>query len=128
MDLSSTSFFDVNYFRTLDYKLLTATYTLTPHIIGAGTFGKVFLGYHNANDHLKVAVKTMKKSKIGDKMLKLKKEIKILSQLDHPNICKYLETYESPKHVYIVMEFCGQVDLFDKITSQRESFSEQKAA
>ena len=70
----------------------------------------------------------MKKSKIGDKMRKLKKEIKILSQLDHPNICKYLETYESPKHVYIVMEFCGQVDLFDRITSQRESFSEQKAA
>jgi serine/threonine protein kinase len=59
----------------------------------------------------------MKKVRIGDKLKKLKQEIKILSQLDHPNICKYYETYESPKHVYIIMEYCGQVDLFEKITS-----------
>jgi serine/threonine protein kinase len=58
------------------------------------------------NSEFKVAVKTMNKKKIGDSLDKLKLEIKILSRLDHPNICKYYETYESPKHVYIIMEYC----------------------
>lgn len=109
--LSMTSF-NENLFRTVNYKRLTATYTLTPLILGAGNFGKVFLAYHNINSDFKVAVKTMKKAKIGDNLKKLKQEIKILSQLDHPNICKYYETYESPKHVYLIMEYCGWVDLF----------------
>lgn len=72
----------------------------------------------------------MQKKKIGENLDKLKQEIKILSNLDHPFICKYYETYESPKHVYLVMEYCGGGDLFDKITSQKDgqSFSENKAA
>jgi len=53
-----------------------------------------------------------------------------LSKLDHPNICKYYETYESPKNVYLVMEYCGTKDLFDKITNQVDGchFTERKAA
>jgi len=47
---------------------------------------------------------------------KIKEEIKILARLDHPNICKYYETYESPKNIYLVMEYLGGGDLFDKIT------------
>jgi calcium-dependent protein kinase len=48
--------------------------------------------------------------------------------LDHPNISKYYETYDSPKNIYLVMEYCGGVDLFDKIVKNKDSFSEQKAA
>ena len=53
-----------------------------------------------------------------------------MSKLDHPNICKYYETYESPKNVYLVMEYCGTKDLFDKITNQVDGchFTERKAA
>ncbi len=79
---------------------------MTSTVLGSGNFGKVFLAYHNVNSEFKVAVKTMNKKKIGDSLDKLKLEIKILSRLDHPNICKYYETYESPKHVYIIMEYC----------------------
>jgi serine/threonine protein kinase len=98
--------------------------------LGSGNFGKVFLAFHNVNYEFKVAVKTMKKKKIGENLKKLKSEIKILSKLDHPNICKYYETYESPNYVYLIMEYCGGGDLFDRITSQKEgsNFSEQKAA
>lgn len=52
----------------------------------------------------------------------------ILTQLDHPNISKYYETYDSPKNFYLVMEYCGGVDLFDKIVKNKDTFSEQKAA
>ena len=97
--------------------MITSTYTVTPTVLGAGNFGKVFLACHNVNSELKVAVKTMQKKKIGDNLKKLKDEIRILSKLDHPNICKYYETYESPKYVYLIMEYCGGGDLFDRITN-----------
>ena len=58
----------------------------------------------------------------------LKDEIKILSSLDHPNIVKYYETYESPNYLYLVMEHCQGGELFKKLTENREEFTEQKAA
>jgi len=126
----SVTTFNEKLFKTVDYRLIQSTYTVTPTILGSGNFGKVFLAFHNVNYEFKVAVKTMKKKKIGENLKKLKSEIKILSKLDHPNICKYYETYESPNYVYLIMEYCGGGDLFDRITSQKEgsNFSEQKAA
>ena len=122
--------FNEKLFRTVDYRMITQVYTITPTVLGSGNFGKVFLAFHHINSDFKVAVKTMQKKKIGDNLAKLKEEIKILAKLDHPNICKYYETYESPKHVYLIMEYCGGGDLFDKITSHKEGsqFTEQKAA
>lgn len=114
---SHTIEFDEKLFRTVDYRLITSTYTVSPQVLGSGNFGKVFLAYHNVNKDFRVAVKTLQKKKIGENLKKLKQEIKILSKLDHPNICKYYETYESPKHVYIIMEYCGGGDLFDRITT-----------
>jgi calcium-dependent protein kinase len=55
-------------------------------------------------------------------------EIGILSSLDHPNIIKYHETYQSAKYMYLVMEFCGGGELFDKLTSNNKTFSEASAA
>ena len=51
--------FNEKLFRTVDYRLLTSTYTITPTILGSGNFGKVFLAHHNINSDFKVAVKTM---------------------------------------------------------------------
>lgn len=97
--------------------MISTTYTVTSKVLGTGTFGKVLLGYRNNNESYKVALKSLKKNKIGKNFEKLKSEIQILSMLDHPNICKYYETYESPKFVYLIMEYCGEGDLFEKITS-----------
>lgn len=76
----------------------------------------MFLAHNTQHPEFKVAIKTIPKKKLGDNFDKIKEEIKILSKLDHPNICKYYETYESPKHVYLIMEYCGGGDLFDMIT------------
>lgn len=65
---------------------------------------------------------------MGDSFDKIKEEIRILSKLDHPNICKYYETYESPKHFYLIMEYCGGGDLFDEITQKENEMTENKAA
>lgn len=99
-------------------------YSISPKILGIGNFGKVFLAHSNVNPDFKVAIKTMQKKVLGDSLEKIKQEIKILTKLDHPNICKYHETYESPKHFYLVMEYCGGGDLFDKITSKENEMTE----
>lgn len=54
----------------------------------------------------------------------MKTEIQILSSLDHPNICRYYETYESPNYIYLVMEYCAGGDLFSKLTQSTQKFNE----
>ena len=51
-----------------------------------------------------------------------------MSTLDHPNIIKYHETFESPKYIYIVMEYCEGGELFERITKSNENFSEEMVA
>ena len=45
-------------------------------------------------------------------------EVEILTHLDHPNIVKYYETYVDEKYIYLVMEYIGGGELFDKIAEQ----------
>lgn len=55
-------------------------------------------------------------------------EVAILNTLDHPNICKYFETYDDSKYIYLVMELISGGQLFDKITSQEnQTFTEKDA-
>ena len=35
----------------------------------------------------------------------IREEIAVLSVLDHPNIVKYVESYEDKRYMYIVMEY-----------------------
>ena len=48
----------------------------------------------------------------------LKNEINILQQLDHPNIVKLYETYESPDELYLVMELCTGGELYTRLMEQ----------
>ena len=49
------------------------------------------------------------------------REVAILSNLDHPNIVKYFETYEDKKYLYLVTEYCSGGELFDKILKQEDN-------
>ena len=53
-------------------------------------------------------------------------EIKILKEIDHPNIIKIIEYYESKRSLYIVTEYLDGGELFDKI-SEKKAFSEKEA-
>ena len=44
----------------------------------------------------------------------LQNEIDILRKLDHPNICKALETYDYEQRLYLVLELCSGGDLYSR--------------
>ena len=112
-------------FKPGNYQTITKKYIINPQVLGTGNFGKVFLATSKKDKNHKCAIKLIDKKKGSHEEIELiKQEIMILSALDHPNISKYYETYDSPKNIYLVMEYCGGVDLFDKIVKNKYTFSE----
>lgn len=52
-------------------------------------------------------------------------EINVLSELDHPNIIRIFEYYESVNSLYVITEYLDGGELFDKI-SEKETFTEKE--
>jgi calcium-dependent protein kinase len=72
---------------------------------------------HKASKEVR-AVKILNKTSMSKSdQTKLINEIKILSELDHPNIVKMYEYFDSKKQFYIVTETCEGGELFDEIIS-----------
>lgn len=62
------------------------------------------------------AVKTIFLNRVDDELLQqLRLEIQFLSKLDHPNICKLHEVFETSLCVYLVMELLEGGELFDRL-------------
>ena len=55
-------------------------------------------------------------------MIRLRNEVNLLKDLDHPNILNVYEFYEDNKKFYIVSEILSGGELFDRIIEQ--GFSE----
>jgi calcium-dependent protein kinase len=70
---------------------------------------------HDVNHE--VAIKVLHKSKLKGHIDIIQQEVDILTKLDHPNIVKYYETYNDDKYMYLVMEYIGGGELFEKIAS-----------
>ncbi len=81
--------------------------------VGKGAFGEVYRARLWGTD---TAVKTMKPEvfESNKKLLEeLKKEVKILSQLRHPNVVLYIGAATKPPNVCIVTEWCARGSLYD---------------
>ena len=53
--------------------------------------------------------------------LEAKNEILMLKQLHHPNITKYIESFEEAGKLYIVMEYANGGDLFTKVQERKKA-------
>ncbi len=54
-------------------------------------------------------------------------QVKVLSQMKHPNIVGYQESFEDGGSLYIAMDYCDAGDLYKKISDQRgKLFSEDQ--
>lgn len=71
--------------------------------IGEGSFGKVYKATHKQTG-LERAIKIIKKKKIGSSIKQTISEIENLKKVDHPNIVKLYEIYESEKSIFLVQE------------------------
>ena len=96
--------------------------------LGKGTFSTVKLG-ENIKTKQKVAIKILNKEKIKAKedLIRIKREIKILSMMDHPNIIKTYKITENEKNYYIIMEYCDGGELFNYIV-EKEKLEEDEAS
>ncbi len=114
------------YSRVQDYKKKYEYISM----LGNGGFGKVRLYRDKHNKNLKFAIKTLKKDHLNTHNLKLlEEEVKILRELDHPNIVKYFETYEDEFYINIVMEYIAGDNLFKVIANRLYNhFTEHDAA
>ena len=89
------------------YKIINKT--------GEGAYGSVFSAI-NIHTGVKIAMKKIlkiKENKVDD--MEIKNEFDILKKLDHPNIVKIFEFYDSNSNYYIITEFCKYGELYKYI-------------
>jgi len=90
-------------------------------VLGSGVAGIVRLVTHRTTG-VKYAVKCLDIGLIDtmEGLRQLRNEIFIMCQLDHPNIVRIEEVYESTNEIYILQELCLGGDLFDRLDEQSD--------
>merc|ERR1719262_1004174 len=86
--------------------------------IGEGTFGKVKLGNHILTGE-KIAVKILEKDRIVEvaDVERVAREIHILKLIRHQHIIQLYEIIETPRQLYLIMEYANGGELFDYIVA-----------
>ena len=98
------------YLPSKKYKILSK--------LGSGSFGKVFLA-QNIFTKEKVAMKEIKKANkdlLSDG--EIKDEIDILKSLDHPDIVRIIESFNTRDSYVLVTEYCEGGELYDQVRNQ----------
>ncbi|XP_038605050.1 NUAK family SNF1-like kinase 2 [Tachyglossus aculeatus] len=94
--------------------------------LGKGTYGKVKKAREQSGKL--VAIKLIRKDKIKDEqdLMHIRREIEIMSSLNHPHIISIHEVFENSTKIVIAMEYASRGDLYDYI-NERQRLSEQDA-
>jgi len=97
-------------------------------VLGTGVSGKVILAWERKS-RVRYAVKFLKKRKLrADKLKQLQEEVRIMSDLSHPNILRIFDAFESREDIHLVLELLQGGELLDRLHSQPNSqFSEPVA-
>eukprot|EP00930_Biecheleria_cincta_P021472 TRINITY_DN1590_c0_g2_i1.p1 TRINITY_DN1590_c0_g2~~TRINITY_DN1590_c0_g2_i1.p1 ORF type:complete len:961 (-),score=170.56 TRINITY_DN1590_c0_g2_i1:214-3060(-) len=76
--------------------------------IGQGAYAIVAFGLHKESSK-KVAIKIYEKYKLLDPQRRksVRCEIRLMEQLRHPNIVVFHEALDTPKQIYLIMDFVG---------------------
>ena len=93
--------------------------------LGEGSFGKVVKAADRYTGRI-CAVKIIKKRKLTEEIVEeLRREALVLSELDHPNIVKFINVKESNLRIFISMEYVRGGTLGEYM--RKKKMSEKKA-
>lgn len=132
---TSTSFSDdisisvQNCLVTGRYSDINVDYSVTNLVFGSGHYGTVRQCIQRATGQT-YAVKSIEKFKVS-RIDHLRREIQLLSMVNHENIINMIDCYEDENYVHIVTETYTGGELFDKIidnTTSNGCLSESEAA
>jgi calcium-dependent protein kinase len=73
----------------------------------------VWLAQHSSTEELR-AIKIIEKGKVEVEESFLM-EVNIAMKSDHPNIIRIYETWETPDHYILVMEYCSGGELLQEV-------------
>ncbi|KAM7178536.1 calcium/calmodulin-dependent protein kinase type 1D [Macrochelys suwanniensis] len=85
--------------------------------LGTGAFSEVVLAEERASGKL-FAVKCIPKKALKGKESSIENEIAVLRKIKHENIVALEDIYESPNHLYLVMQLVSGGELFDRIVEK----------
>ncbi|NP_001084190.1 calcium/calmodulin dependent protein kinase ID S homeolog [Xenopus laevis] len=86
-------------------------------VLGTGAFSEVVLAEEKATGKL-FAVKCIPKKALKGKESSIENEIAVLRKIKHENIVALEDIYESPSHLYLVMQLVSGGELFDRIVEK----------
>ena len=97
---------------------LSKKYKVLPTVLGQGSFAVVKMVVEKATGEER-ALKIIAKKPLKDNSEKmLQEEITILGKVEHPNIIKMWDLYETKEGVFIVTDLCRGGELFDRLVEK----------
>uniref|UniRef100_A0A8C2HVT3 Calcium/calmodulin-dependent protein kinase 1Db n=1 Tax=Cyprinus carpio TaxID=7962 RepID=A0A8C2HVT3_CYPCA len=95
-------------------------------LFSSGAFSEVVLAQEKATREM-YAVKCIPKKALRGKESGIENEIAVLRKIKHENIVALEDIYESPTHLYLIMQLVSGGELFDRIV-ERGFYTEQDAS
>jgi len=110
-------------------KIISDDYTITDITLGEGMGGEVKKASSTHFPDLQFAVKAFDLNSVpARKREQLMNEVEVFLNMDHPNVVRLVDVYESDEgHMDMVMECMAGGELFDR-ASKKKTFSEKETA
>ncbi|KAL5759351.1 hypothetical protein ACOSQ2_018189 [Xanthoceras sorbifolium] len=95
--------------------------------LGKGSYGSVYKARDFRTSEL-VAIKVISLTEGEEGYEEIRGEIEMLQQCNHPNVVRYLGSYQGEEYLWIVMEYCGGGSVADLMNVTEEALEEYQIA
>ncbi|CAN6727502.1 unnamed protein product [Malus baccata var. baccata] len=95
--------------------------------LGKGSYGAVYKARDIKTSEL-VAIKVISLSQGEEGYEEICGEIEMLQQCNHPNVVRYLGSYQGEEYLWIVMEYCGGGSVADLMNVTEDALEEYQIA
>ncbi|WJX62787.1 Serine/threonine-protein kinase sik1, variant 2 [Trifolium repens] len=95
--------------------------------LGKGSYGAVYKARDYRTSEM-VAIKVISLSEGEEGYEEIRGEIEMLQQCNHPNVVRYLGSYQGEEYLWIVMEYCGGGSVADLMNVADEALDEGQIA